>query len=67
MASAWIRRGVIAKVIARVRHHPPMRVAPLIRAASLGGEVGEVLQRVVKVVRPERRELEAFPHLGRDR
>ena len=33
----------------------------------LGDEVGQVLQRVVEVVLPERRELEVLAHLGRDR
>ncbi len=32
-----------------------------------GDEVGQVLQRVVEVVLPERRELEVLAHLGRDR
>src|SRR5437763_15370412 len=31
---------------------------------ALGDEVGQVLQRVVEVVRPERRELEVLAHLG---
>src|SRR5438105_232748 len=35
--------------------------------AHLGDEAGQVLQRVVKVVLPERRELEVLAHLGRDR
>src|SRR5438552_15557556 len=32
-----------------------------------GDEVGQVLQRVVEVVLPERRELEVLAHLRRDR
>jgi hypothetical protein len=39
----------------------------LSRQPHLGDEVGQVLQRVVEVVRPERRELEILAHLGRDR
>ncbi len=33
----------------------------------LGDEVGQVLQRVVEVVLPERREWEVLAHMGRDR
>ena len=38
-----------------------------IKLLHLCDEVGQVLQRVVEVVRRERRELEVLAHLGRDR
>jgi quinol monooxygenase YgiN len=40
---------------------------PLQEQPYLGDEVGQVLQRVVEVVLPERRELEVLAHMGRDR
>ncbi len=43
-------------------HHPGTG-----ERSGLGDEVGQVLQRVVEVVLPERWELEVLAHLGRDR